>query len=306
MKHVHSFLATASLLSVSLLTVAQTAPTSGTITYETMRRIDPSSIRININGQEIRPGGTLPDGRKFEVPETTEGTELVEFGGQWAMVESRGRADFRMGRGPGGGGGQGGGGGGDITITSGGPGGGGNNGGGNGPTPEQMRAMQQRFNRARNRFMQSTHTDLTTGKSIQLTTVTVDSTKKEYYQTELPATRPADWKVTGKTKSILGYNCQRVTCTVKDQPCTIWFTTDLPYTYSPAPNFTPDKGVVLVIESDDLLYRATKISAGAVNEASLKPRADAKVVTEAEMRDIRQKATANMRQQMNRDFPVRN
>ena len=177
---------------------------------------------------------------------------------------------------------------------------------GDGALLEQMRAMQQRFNRARNRFMQSTHTDLTTGKSVQMTTVTVDSTKKEYYQTELPATRPADWKVTGKTKSILGYNCQRATCTIKDQPCTVWFTTDLPYTYSPAPNFTPDKGVVLVIESDDLLYRATKISAGAVNEASLKPHADAKLVTEAEMRDIRQKATANMRQQMNRDFPVRN
>ena len=64
--------------------------------------------------------------------------------------------------------------------------------------------------------------------------------------------------------------------------------------------------MVLVIESDDLLYRATKISAGTVNEASLKPRADAKLVTEAEMRDIRQKANATMRQQMNRDFPVRN
>ena len=302
MKHLRYFLIAISLLSCGLAS-AQTAPTSGTISYETMRRIDPSSVRININGQEIRPGGTLPDGRKFEVPETSEGTEQVEFGGLWAMVENRGRADFRMGRGPGGGGDRGPGGG-DITITSGGPGG--NNGGGNGPTPEQMRAMQQRFNRARNRFMQSTHTDLTTGKSVQMTTVTVDSTKKEYYQTELPATRPADWKVTGKTKSILGYNCQRATCTIKDQPCTVWFTTDLPYTYSPAPSFTPDKGVVLVIESDDLLYHATKISAGTVNEASLKPRTDAKVVTEAEMRDIRQKATANMRQQMNRDFPVRN
>ncbi len=304
MKHLRYLLLATSLLSGALAN-AQTAPTSGTIIYETMRRIDPSSIRININGQEIRPGGTFPDGRKFEVPETSEGTEQVEFGGQWAMVESRGRADFRMGRGPGGGGRQGGGGGGDITITSGGPGGD-NGGGGNGPTPEQMRAIQQRVNRARNRFMQSTHTDLTTGKSVQMTTVTVDSTKKEYYQTELPATRPADWKVTGKTKSILGYNCQRATCTIKDQPCTVWFTTDLPYTYSPAPNFTPDKGVVLVIESDDLLYRATKINAGVVNEASLKPHADAKVVTEAEMRDIRQKANATMRQQMNRDFPVRN
>ncbi|MBO0938365.1 GLPGLI family protein [Fibrella sp. HMF5335] len=298
MKHHHYLLLASSLLTCPLAN-AQTAPTSGTITYETMRRIDPSNIRINVNGQEIRPGGTLPDGRKFEVPETTEGVEKVEFGGQWAKADNGGRNQMRMFRGGPGGGFPGGGDrpGGDRPD--------GNNGGGE-RTPEQMRAMQQRMNRFRMPMEQATHTDLTTGKSFQLTTLNIDSTKKEYYQTEVTAARPADWKVTGKTKTILGYTCQRATCTIKEQPCSVWFTTDLPFTYSPAPNFTPDKGVVLFIESDDLMYRATKIDAGAVNEALLKPRADAKTVSADELRTIRQKAMATLRQQQSRDFPIRN
>ncbi|MBO0934163.1 GLPGLI family protein [Fibrella aquatilis] len=287
-------------LLAGTLANAQTAPTSGTITYETMRRIDPSNIRININGQEIRPGGTLPDGRKFEVPETTEGVEKVEFGGQWAKADNGGRGGIRMFRGGPGGGFPGGGG-----DRPGGDNGGDRNGGGE-RTPEQMRAMQQRTGRFRMPIEQATHTDLATGKSYQLTTLNVDSTKKEYYQTEVAATRPADWKVTGKTKTILGYTCQRATCTIKEQPCTVWFTTDLPFTYSPAADLTPDKGVVLFVESDDLMYRATKIDAGAVNEVALKPRADAKTVSADELRTIRQKAMATMRQQQSRDFPIRN
>ena len=146
-------------------------------------------------------------------------------------------------------------------------------------------------------MQETTHTDLSTGKTYQITALTPDSTHKEFYQTEQMATRPGDWEVSGKTKKILGYTCQKATCTVKDQPCTVWFTTDLPFTFSPAPNFTPDKGVVLLIESDDLMYRATKIAGGSVDEASLKPDASAKSVSRDELNEVRRKAMASFRQQ---------
>ncbi|XWW46781.1 GLPGLI family protein [Fibrella sp. USSR17] len=290
-----SILAMSSLLTQAAL--AQTsAPSSGTIAYETMRRIDPSAMRININGQEIRPGGTLPNGQTFNVPETMEGTESYRFAGQWAMREPMDRRNmmqmgFRGGGGPGGGG----------------PGGGGGDGGGGqqGPTAEQRQRME-RMRNMRPPIEETIHTNLATGKAYTITALAIDSTHKDYYQSEQPVSRPADWEVTSKTKKILGYTCQRATCTVKDQPCTIWFTTELPFTFSPAPNFTPDKGVVLLIESDDLLYRATKVSAGTVDEASLKPSASAKPATKEELAEIRRKAMATFRQQSGMQMQMRN
>lgn len=288
----HLTLLAGGLLLTGTALAQTTAPSSGTIAYETMRRPDLANMRININGQEVRPGGAMPNGGTFNPPETIEGTESFRFAGQWAMREPMDRRNMMQFRGQGG---------------PGGPGGGGGGGGqqGQGPTAEQ----RQRMDRMRNmRFPieETTHTDLSTGKTYTITALAVDSTRKEYYQSEQVATRPADWEVSSKTKKILGYTCQKATCTVKDQPCTVWFTTDLPFTFSPATNFTPDKGVVLLIESDDLLYRATKISAGAVEEASLKPSTTAKSVTKEELGEIRRKAMATFRQQSGMQFQQRN
>ncbi|MBO0948494.1 GLPGLI family protein [Fibrella forsythiae] len=290
----YAILAATSLLSGAAL--AQTsAPASGTIAYETMRRTDLSNMRININGQEVRPGGAMPDGRTFNPPETVEGTESYRFAGQWAMREPMDRRNMMQMRFQGGG--------------PGGPGSGDGNGGGGGgqqgPTAEQRQRME-RFRNMRPPIEETTHTNLATGKTYTITALTVDSTRKDYYQSEQLVSRPADWEVSGKTKKILGYNCQKATCTVKDQPCTIWFTTELPFTFSPAPNFTPDKGVVLLIESDDLLYRATKVAAGTVDEASLKPSTTAKPVTKEELGEIRRKAMATFRQQSGMQFQQRN
>lgn len=299
MKLRHIAILATGLLLTEAAWAQTTAPTSGTIAYETMRRIDPANMRININGQEVRPGGTLPNGQTFNVPETTEGTETFQFAGQWAkrepMDRRNGGGQFRMMGAPGGPGGPGGGGG-DANAG----------GGGQQPSPDQMRRNMERMRNMRFPVEDVLYTDLSTGKTFTITAVTVDSTHKDYYRSEQAASRPADWEVSGKTKKILGYNCQKATCTVKDQPCTVWFTTDLPFTFSPAPNFTPDKGVVLLIESDDLMYRATKVNAGAVDEASLKPSTTAKAVTKEELADIRRKAMAAFRQQNSMQFQPRN
>ena len=281
-----AFLATGLLLT-GTLSAQTTTPTSGTISYETMRRIDLSNIRINVGGQEVRPGGAIPNGRTFDVPETMEGVEHFRFAGQWAMREPIDRRNRMMMRG--------------------GPGPGGEGGGGAPPafSPEQMKRMQERMNNSRLPVEETTHTNLATGKSSLITAIRVDSTKKDYYASESDAKRPSDWQVTGKTKKFLGYTCQKATCTIKDQPCTVWFTTEIPYTFSPDPQFTPDKGVVLQIESDDLTYRATKISDGPVDEASLKPSPTAKPVTKEELTDLRKKAMASFRQQNGMRIQIR-
>ncbi|MEZ0541272.1 GLPGLI family protein [Fibrella arboris] len=282
------------LLLTGAASAQTSAPTSGTISYETMRRTDLSNMRVNINGQEVRPGGTLPNGSTFNPPETMESVENYRFAGQWAMREPVDRRNMMQMRFQGGG--------------PGGPGGGDGNGGGGGqqgPTAEQRRQMD-RFRSMRFPVEDTQFTDMSTGKAFTITTVTVDSTHKDYYRTEQPATRPADWEVSNKTKKFLGYTCQRATCTLKDQPCTVWFTTELPYTFSPTPNLTPDKGVVLMIESDDLMYRATKVAAGTVDEASLKPNPAAKPATREELNEIRRKAMATFRQQSGMQFQQRN
>lgn len=280
----------AGLLLTTGTILAQTAPTSGTITYETMRRFDLANMRVNVNGQEVRPGAQLPNGRTFDPPETIESEESFQFAGNWAKRDPQNRGGagrmFMMG-GPGGGRGPGGGA----------PGGDGGNAPQGQPTPEQMQRMEQMRRNFRPPVEETQFTDLTTGKSIQLVTVKPDSLHKETYRADVNAKRPADWQVSNKTKKILGYTCQKATCTIKEQPCTVWFTTELPYTFSPAPQFTPDKGVVLWIESDDLAYRATKLNAGSVDVAKLTPDLNAKVVSDDELREIRRKAMATMRQQ---------
>jgi hypothetical protein len=278
----------ATLLTASTALAQTAAPTSGTLTYETLRRLDPSTMRININGQEVRPGGTLPNGATFNPPETIEGEEIFLFANGWAKREPIVRGGGRMmieSRGPAGG------------RPMGGPPPAGPDGRDPGGPPDMTRVRNFRPP------MQDTpYIDLATGKTTTITEVTVDSTRKEYYRTEPIAARPTDWEVSSKTKKLLGYICQKATCTVKGQPCTVWFTTELPYTFSPAPQFTPDKGVVLWIESDDLMYRATKLNAGPVDTSKLTPDASAKTVSADELKEIRQKAMATFRQRAGVQF----
>ncbi|MBC7893097.1 MAG: GLPGLI family protein, partial [Sphingobacteriaceae bacterium] len=70
MKNLLLTLGAALVLSPSVW--AQTPLVSGRIVYEAMQKIDPSQMRIVINGQEVRPGGPdappdLPDTRSFEM-----------------------------------------------------------------------------------------------------------------------------------------------------------------------------------------------------------------------------------------------
>jgi hypothetical protein len=133
-------------------------------------------------------------------------------------------------------------------------------------------------------------------------TTTVLTVKKDdapsSYRTDAPIAAPAGWTVSNQTKKIAGYNCRKATVPYKKETYTVWFTTDLPFTYSPVRDLTPEKGVVLALESEQEQFRATKVDLKAVPEADVQPSATAQKVTAAELKDVREKAMADFRQRM--------
>ncbi|GAB3704009.1 hypothetical protein GCM10027592_34810 [Spirosoma flavus] len=296
----------AGLFSVSAL--AQTS-VSGKITYEGMRQIDRSQMRMVINGQEVRsdrPGAPdAPEG----MPDVISFTQKLVFSGTMAKEETDrpgGNMMFRrqMDGGQGGSGGQ-------------------------GNRPREMRMTPP--------LEQQSYLDLANRQRIDVVTITKDSVK-QVYRTEHPLAKSEGWQLSDKTKKIAGYVCHKATVAYTPQrrmnrernganggsgtadasanaqaqapqaPAenyTIWYTTDLPFTYSPVAALTPEKGVVLQIESDSQSFKATNVSMEAVIEASVQPPKDAKAISEDEMNQIRRKAMADFRQRMmqNNPFP---
>lgn len=280
----HYVLTVTGLLTVTL-SFAQ-APTAGVITYEGMRRVDPSQMRMVINGQEVRPGTPLPNGQMPDLPEVMNFNQSLEFAGGWAM-EKRERSGAMM-----------------RTVTMGGPDGPGGPPPGAGPGDPGSggpHTNERRFNRP---FEDVTYVDLINGQTVTVLSVKKDSVTTDYYRALRPLKRDSLWQETGKTKKLLGYTCRKATSVRRGQPCTIWYTTDLPFTYSPVATLTPEKGVVLQIESDDEAFKATKIEAKPIDEASLKPTDKAKVVSWDELETMRRKAMTSFRQRMMAQFPL--
>jgi GLPGLI family protein len=133
-------------------------------------------------------------------------------------------------------------------------------------------------------------------------TTTVLTVKKEdaptIYRADAPVAAPTGWNISSQTKKIAGYTCRKATVPYKKETYTVWFTTDLPFTYSPVRDLTPEKGVVLALESEQEQFRAAKVDLKPVPDAEVKPVATAQKVTPAELKDLREKALADFRQKM--------
>lgn len=270
------------LLGLSL--VAQTVvaqPQSGKITYEVMQKVDLSQMRIVINGQEVRPGSA--DAPGVDVPETRSFTQYFLFSGHHGKEEQDRSA-------------------GGILIRQFSPDGGPGPGGPGGPGGPEGRGNRNFSGRP---FERSVFLDLASQKTVEVLTIKKDSVTR-HYQTELPLKRATDWQVSGKTKKIAGYTCQKATVPFRNGTYTVWYTSELPFTYSPIPGLTPEKGVVLQIESDNEAYKATKIAEQRVAESDVLPPQTAQTVTPDELATIRQKAMADMRQKMMNEFQNRN
>ena len=241
---------------------AAVAQTSGRINYEATQRVDLSQMRIVINGQTIKPGS--PD-FPTDIPESRSFGMTLSFAGNYAKEQREGSGITMR------------------TVTM--------NGSGDGPA-----SAPQVTNFARP-FEEATYLDLANRSTTTVLTVKKDNAPTSY-RSDAPIDAPANWTVTNQTKKIAGYTCRKATVPFKKETYTVWFTTDLPFTYSPVRGLTPEKGVVLALESEQEQYRAAKVELKAVPEADVKPSDSAQKVTAAELKDAREKALADFRQKM--------
>ncbi|MEZ0541373.1 hypothetical protein [Fibrella arboris] len=251
-----------SYLAVTLpvhTTFAQPAPASawaGQITYEGVRKIDPSSMRININGEDIKPG----DPRfPTDIPDTRMFGQQVRVDGQYA-TESRDEqgAIIRVREGDG---------------------------------PPQVRNVQRPFT-------EQVFVDLVGQKKVTLLTVG-NKADARLYQAEAPIQRVSGWQLTDQTKKIAGYTCRKATVPYNKETYTVWITTELPLTYSPIHELTPDTGTVLLIEGSREQFKATKVDTTTPGAAVVTPSGKAQVVTPAQLAELRQQAIAAFQQQLN-------
>lgn len=244
------------LASIVTLSFAQ-APTSGIISYEGARKIDPSQMKIVINGEEVAPGtADVPD-----IPQVFNFSQQLFFAGKFAKEE-------RENPGP------------VIRRFDGVLGGGG---------PEQVMKLNAPFQEKR-------YLDLQSQKLIRTLQVKKDAETKTY-QAEESLTKASGWQDSDKTRKIAGFTCRKATCPWKGETYTIWYTTDLGFTYSPIRELTPSKGVVLMVEGSTESFKATKVEGKPVNENELQPASGAQVVSVEEINDLREKAMADLRQQ---------
>jgi len=251
-------------------------PASGKITYEGMRQIDRSQMRMVINGQEVQPGSAGAPDAPEGMPEVMSFTQKLVFSGTMAK-EERDRPQGMM-----------------MRRTMG-------DGGGAGGSSREGRPQTARMAPP---FDQQTYLDLANRQRIDVLVVKKDSTVTDIYRTEKPMPTAADWTTSDKTKKIAGYVCHKGTATRRKQTYTVWYTTDLPFTYSPIADLTPPKGVVMQIESDNESYKATGVSMEAVAEASVQPPKAAKSISAEEMEQMRRKGMADFRQKMMQNMPM--
>ncbi|QHW00826.1 GLPGLI family protein [Spirosoma endbachense] len=250
------------LATMSRPALAQTATAnqwSGQITYEVVRKVDLNSTRIIINGEQVKPGDpNFP----ADVPDTRTFSQKLLVSGNFAKIN---RDEEGM-----------------VVRTMVGFGGGG--------------GAPQTTNLGRP-FEEQVFLDLNGQKTITMLTIGKDKDAKSY-RAEMPLQRASDWQLTDQTKKIAGFACRKATVPFRKETYTVWFTTELPFTYSPIQELTPEAGTVLLIESSREQFRATKVSASAVDAKEVQPITTAETVTAAQLADLRQKATADFRQQL--------
>jgi hypothetical protein len=141
------------------------------------------------------------------------------------------------------------------------------------------------------------YVDLTGSKYLQVFSKPDDSTKT--YYAEEAYTPAKDAKLGDKTKKIAGYNCKKATVTVRNEEYTVWYTQDLPFSYSPINGLLPDgKGVVLSAEGSRRSFTATKVDFKPVTTNISLP-ANAEKVTEDQLRDMRREAMQKFRERQN-------
>ena len=145
---------------------------------------------------------------------------------------------------------------------------------------------------SRRPFTEQTFVDLNALKKVTIVTVGTGPDAKAY-QADVPLQRVNGWQLTDQTRKVASYTCRKSTVIYKKETYTVWITTELPFTYSPIQELTPDTGAVLLIEGSKEQYKARKVAKTTLNESALKPTVQAQTVTADQLTEIRQKAIAD-------------
>lgn len=192
--------------------------TSGTIVFSHTEKVDPSRMKVIT----INRGGG--DDVTHAMPSTIDDERTLVFGG--------GFGKFKGGRGSG-----------MVRINF--------DGGGRKENKEEIKFKAP--------FESRTFFNMNKGSKIQLLTIK-DEEKgtEEAIFTETPFETPENIDYSNKTKEIVGFKCKKATIKDKDGKITIWYTNDIPYTFSPVEKYTPKEGFVLELEGDDVYYKAMK------------------------------------------------
>lgn len=137
-------------------------------------------------------------------------------------------------------------------------------------------------------FTNATYIDLSKQQFLQVLETT--GGKKEAWFTAEPFKTATDFKPTEKTKKIAGYSCKKATAKLKDELFTIWYTTEIPLTFSPINGLVPPGGgFVLQAESSNRSFEAKKVEMKPVQPAEVMPPATAEKV---ESKDLNEKRRA--------------
>jgi GLPGLI family protein len=171
-------------------------------------------------------------------------------------------------------------------------------------------ATTQQSNRMR-RFIPEVFWDFTSKKTATVTSLPKDSVNVDKYMIEKELKANTDIKEDKKTKKILGYNCKKATLKTEDDTFTIWYTTELGFTFSPMgqtammrmgrganapkiPAILIDGVVILAVEGTDIGFEAKKVDKIDVSLDTVKIPADAQKVTQEEFEEIIKQRRAMM------------
>lgn len=111
-----------------------------------------------------------------------------------------------------------------------------------------------------------------------------------------PFKEAKSFKLTGNTKKILGYNAKEATASLRKGNATIWFTNDIPVTFSPVNGLIPPQGgLVLDIKDNRMHYQATKVDLKNIESADVTIPTPSHQLSKEEIQKMRKHMSNNRR-----------
>lgn len=255
-------------LLLAAATGVQAQTTSGTITYAVTSRIDMGEMRVVRMENGVRTSGAAApmnsDGTPMDLPDMIDSKQVISFSGGKVKVEAHGGGPM----------------GGPVMFsavasTTAAPGG--------MPVTRSFNPQSS----LRPPLSNASYIDLDRKKYQNILREMKDSVVKHTWYSEEDFKEPAALKKSSRTKVIAGYTCHKATAKQGEETFVLWYTTDIPFTYSPVNGVLPEKGVVLSIESSRRSYVAEKVELKPVPLADVSLPADAQQITGEELKEKR-------------------